>query len=390
MKVRRLKKEERLESAMISAFCFHRRGEGLESKREQIENDPTDAWGAFTEDGILAGRMVDNHYQFYIDGTPVKAGGIGGVATLPEYRNTGAIREIFRALLPTVYREGEVLSTLYPFNHAFYRKQGYDTVTYRNVYELEPAFLEHYKTDCKAIAWRPGDNAEEYLSVYQAFIRDFNLPAVRDEACMREHIAVEEIFQERKFTYLFQKEERSLAYLIFEDVKSEPQATLRVEEVAWVNPEGFEAILAFLGRFDADYGKISLSLPYGIDLYRILRTRRAYDVGKETEISYMVRAVNVQKLLEVIRKPADCDFTVSVQDDIIQENNATFRVTAAAVIRVGEEADLTLGEPTFAQLAVGANSMEEAMLKPDCKVRNKEEMLKRVFTEKKLFINEHF
>jgi len=314
------------------------------------------------------------------------------VATLPEYRNTGAIREIFRALLPAAYEAGEVISTLYPFNHAFYRKQGYDTVAYRNVYTLDPAFLEPYKTDCKATLWHPGDGVGEYLKVYNEFIKGFNLAMPRNEEIMKKHIAVDSLFKERQFSYLFTKNGKSLAYVIFEDVKSEPEALLRVEETAWVNRDGFEAVLAFLGRFDADYGKISLPLPYGIDLLRIIRTRRAYDIEKSTEISYMVRVINAEKLLTVLKKPADCDFTLKLTDDIILQNNAVFRVTADGVERVTGEVcpDLEIAHTSFAQLATGCIGLDEAMLKPDVQVNGKEELLRRVFTEKKIFINEHF
>lgn len=391
MTVRKLEREERFEGSLISAFCFHVRIDDLEKARERAEAGETETWGAFTEDGTLAARIVNNPYEFCIDGTPVKAGGIGGVSTLPEYRNSGAIRDIFRELLPEAYRNGEVISALYPFNHGFYRKQGYDTVTFRNVYRMEPALLECYKTDCKAIMWKPGDDVKEHLSVYSEFIKNYNLAAPRDEECMKAHISAAP-YKSRQFTYLFRKEGKGVAYMIVQDMQNDPQAILRVEEAAWTCREGFEAILAFLGRFDADYMRVDLPLPRGIDLFRILRTRRAYDVEKITEMNYMVRVINAQKLLEVIKKKPDTDFTVKLQDDIIAENNGIFRVTADKITRLdsAERADIEISEPSFAQLAVGAISLDEAMLKPDVKVNGNTDMLENVFKEKKIFINEHF
>ena len=112
MKVRKIQGSERFDASLISAYCFHNRVDDPERERERIEARTVEDWGAFDEDGTLAARIINNKYQFYIDGKPVCAGGIGAVSTLPEYRNQGAIREIFRELLAESYRNAEVISTL--------------------------------------------------------------------------------------------------------------------------------------------------------------------------------------------------------------------------------------------------------------------------------------
>ncbi len=40
----------------------------------------------------------------------IPVGGIGAVSTLPEYRDRGAIREIFVKLLKDAYKNGDVSS----------------------------------------------------------------------------------------------------------------------------------------------------------------------------------------------------------------------------------------------------------------------------------------
>ena len=108
-------------------FCFHHRVEDIDAKREKMEADTREAWGAFDDDEnkTLMAHIINYHYDFLVDGVPVKTGGIGAVSTLPEYRESGAVRAIFNELLPQAYSNGEVLSSLYPFNHKFYRKFGY-------------------------------------------------------------------------------------------------------------------------------------------------------------------------------------------------------------------------------------------------------------------------
>ena len=389
MKIRKIEGSERFDAYLISAFCFHDRIDDVENERERIEGERLEDWGAFTDDNVLAARIVDRRFKFFIDGVPVCTGGIGAVSTLPEYRDKGAIREIFKALLPESYRNGEVISALVPFNQTFYRKQGYEVVTFQSNYELKPAILSEYKFDGTVTRWNPGAPVDDYLKIYNEFAANYNLAMLRDEKSMTEHMKVEKLYQERKFSYIFSRNGENISYITFTDIKNDPAAILHVEESAWVNRDGFQAILAFLGRFEADYGNIQLPLPYGIDLLRVIRSPRAYEIHKTCRHDFMVRVINAKKLLEVIKKPVDCDFVIKVNDELIPENNGVWRVTSDSVTEA-EEPDLIVSERAFAQMAVGCINLDEAMLRPDVEINANEEMLRRVFIEKKIFVGEHF
>ena len=392
MKVRKIDGRERFDAYLISTYCFHNRIDDVEREREHIEGETIEDWGAFTDDGTLAARIVNNKFEFYIDGQQVCAGGIGAVSTLPEYREKGAIRDIFKELLPESYRAGEVISALFPFNHAFYRKQGYEVVTFQSNYELKPAILAGYKFDGRVTRWNPGEPVDEYLKIYHKFAKSYNLAMLRDEKSMLEHMKVEKLYQERKFSYIFSKNGENIAYIIFTDIKNDPAAILHVEESAWINRDGFYAILAFLGRFEADYGNIELPLPYGIDLLRVIRSPRAYEIHKTCRHDFMVRVINAKRLLEIIKKPIDCDFTIKVSDELIPENNGVWCVRADSV-SIAEDVpvpDLVVSERALAQMAVGCINLDEVMLRPDTLINAKEEMLRRVFVEKKIFVGEYF
>ena len=389
MKIRKIDGSERFDAYLISAFCFHDRIDDVENERERIEGERLEDWGAFTDDNVLAARIMDHRFKFFIDGVPVCTGGIGAVSTLPEYRDKGAIREIFKALLPESYRNGEVISALVPFNQTFYRKQGYEVVTFQSNYELKPAILSEYKFDGTVTRWNPGEPVDDYLKIYNEFAANYNLAMLRDEKSMTEHMKVDKLYQERKFSYIFSRNGENISYITFTDIKNDPAAILHVEESAWVNRDGFQAILAFLGRFEADYGNIQLPLPYGIDLLRVIRSPRAYEIHKTCRHDFMVRVINAKKLLEVIKKPVDCDFVIKVNDELIPENNGVWRVTSDSVTEA-EEPDLIVSERAFAQMAVGCINLDEAMLRPDVEINANEEMLRRVFIEKKIFVGEHF
>ena len=61
----------------------------------------------------------------------ISCGGVAGVATLTEYRQTGAATAFIEALLPEMASRGHVISSLYAFKESYYRKFGYETCGWR-------------------------------------------------------------------------------------------------------------------------------------------------------------------------------------------------------------------------------------------------------------------
>lgn len=390
MEIRKLKKEERFEAGRISMIAFHDRLDDIDEKREECEKETVEDWGAFTPEGVMMARIVNNRFTSYFDGHEIENGGIGAVSTLPEYRDKGAVKEIFSKLLPDAYANGEIISTLFPFNHAFYRKVGYEVVCQQNTYEFEPAVLKEYRFSGKTQLWNPGDSVKEYTKLYNQFAAHYNLTAKRDDSMMLDKHVKGEYYKDRKFCYLLSDEKGPISYLIFKDVRREAMSVLQVEDIAWKERQGFLAILGFLSRFTADYGKIQLFLPAGVELLTIIHSPLSYHIQKTTRQEYMVRIINAQKLLELMIKPKDISFVIQVTDEIISENNGIWLVQGDVVKQVDTAPDIIVSERALAQMVVGGVDLEEALLKNDVELRSNEETLKKVFVRKKLFIAEHF
>jgi predicted acetyltransferase len=298
---------------------------------------------------------------------------------------------MFKRILKDDQRNGKVISALFPFKHEFYRKAGYEVVTFMNEYTFTPSVLSDYRFDGEVCKWSNGDPVEDFLKVYQTFASRYNMALMRDEDCMQYHLKTDKPYIDRKFSYLFKQKGKPIAYLIFTDIRHDPAAILKVEECAWTGRDGFYAILGFLARFEADYGEIKLPLPKGIDLLRVIRSTQSYDINKHTCQHFMVRVINARKLLEQVVKPADCDLKIRVIDDIIEENNRTYRVKADQVAECkAKKADLELNVRALGQMAIGAVNFDEAMLRRDVTLFSNEEMLRSVFAEKNIWCGEHF
>ena len=390
MEVRRLKPEEHFEANLISTVAFHMKMEDPEKNRKESLESQDEDWGAFSDDGKVMARIINNHYKTRLDGQVISNGGIGAVSTLPEYRNTGAVRAIFEKLIPEAYRNGEIISTLYPFSHAFYRKFGYETVRWRDHYEFAPAVLSGYRFSGDAELWNPGDPVSEYTTLYNRFADSFNLAMVRDDKMMLDLIKGE-YYKDRKFCYLLRENGKTVAYLIFQDVRNDPAAILTVKDIAWDGRAGFYAILGFLARFTADYGTIRMVLPSCLELLSVIQTPRAYDIQQTATQSYMIRAMNVKRLLEIIKKPDDSQFVIRVEGDAqIPENNGTWKVSGNSVEGTDETPDLTVSIQAFGQMAAGAVSLAEAMYRPDVTVSGNEAVLEKVIVRKPILVEDHF
>jgi predicted acetyltransferase len=389
MEIRLLSGEERFQARLIATVAFHMRMEDPEKAREESVQETCQHWGAFHEDGTLTAAMINHQFISRLDGTPVRNGGIGGVSTLPEYRMEGGIREIFLKLLPHAYADGEVISTLYPFSHSFYRKFGYETVCWKNVYEFAPAVLKGYAFHGKAKLWKQGDPVNEWTELYNRFASSFNLAISRDDERMEKHLKGE-YYKDRKFCYLLYEDGRPIAYLIFQDIRHDPQAILEVKDLAWDGTKGFQAILGFLARFSADYGTIRLFLPRDVELMSLIRSPLAYDIQKTTEQNYMVRVVNAVKALEAIRKPEGCSFVIRVSDELIPENSGVWQVSGDGVCPSDLEPDLSVSEKALGQLVTGAVSLSEALYRDDTVVMKNQETLEQIFVRKPILVEDHF
>ena len=391
MEVRKLKPEERFEAELISHVAFHMRMEDPEKVRENSRLQRTEDWGAFADDGKMMAHMMNHHFESMLDGQTVCNGGIGGVSALPEYRNSGAIRSIFAKLIPDAYRNGEVISTLYPFNHAFYRKFGYETVCWRNNYEFAPSVLSGYRFEGTAELWKPGDPVSEYTALYNRFASGFNLAIHRDDKRMLEEHLKGEYYRDRKFGYLLREGGAPIAYLIFQDIRHDSGAILSVKDLAWDGREGFTALLGFLSRFTADYGMIRMFLPACLQLYSFIQSPQAYDMKQDVTQGYMIRPVNVKRMLEIIQKPQDSRFVIRVENDpYIDENNGTWAVSARRAEVTDAKPDLTVSIQAFGQLAAGCVSLTEASYRRDVTIFGNEKVLRKVFVRKPILVEDDF
>ena len=128
-----------------------------------------------------------------------------------------------------------------------------------------------------------------------------------------------------------------------------------------------------------------------LELFSFIRCPQAYDISQTVSQAYMVRAVNVQRLLEIIRKPENSRFIIRVEGDpFIEENNGTWEVCGKSAVRTDLAPDLTVSVQAFGQMAAGCASLSEAVYRPDVTVTGNPDVLEKVFVRKPVLVQDHF
>ena len=104
MIVRKTRSEESIRVNELFAIAFEQpmeKGPATEEERGLCH------WAAFEENaGEMMSTLTVTDFSVGFDGHLCKMGGIGGVATLPQYRRRRGIRGCFQAALPDMYGAG--------------------------------------------------------------------------------------------------------------------------------------------------------------------------------------------------------------------------------------------------------------------------------------------
>jgi|GEM_PF-1089790 len=128
MDIRRLEKKDIPAAKKLWTDAF---GDSEAFVRFYFENKFTleGSLGAF--DGpMLAGDLTLQDMGVRIRGSLLRTGFLAGCATREDYRNRGVMRELLKVQMEKMNSAGYTLCHLHPFLHSFYRKFGWETVSY--------------------------------------------------------------------------------------------------------------------------------------------------------------------------------------------------------------------------------------------------------------------
>ncbi|MDR1598480.1 MAG: GNAT family N-acetyltransferase [Oscillospiraceae bacterium] len=395
--IRRLRGDERVGLDKIGTIAYNGRHDYSKETPDDEPRWPIEwHWGAFDDKGRIESGMAAIPYRMRYDGHTVGMLGVGGVCTLPERRRGGNVYAMIQRVLEIEYDNGTEFSNLTPFSHAFYRRMGYELCNCRNELTAPLESFRRYKEAGSLTQHFPGDPVDALEQIQSAYIADLNHATPRGQ--------VHPALGWQRFTNS-DPYKTGISLYVWRDHTGAPRSYIKIDRetqppYAWIIKE-----LAFADT-DALYGSLSLlssltgktvrwQAPTFIPFTDIIPDN--WEIELKLIPRDMTRVVNVQRVLELTRRPeGGGSYSVEVIDQQLPGNNGVFRVEyddgGVSVKRAAVAPDLTASIQAFSQLATGFRSLDDALLtrRGDLRLHGNHGILGKVFTPRRSHVTEEF
>lgn len=378
----------------LDAICFNQSSDLVikDSVAEYLNN----AFGLF-EAGQLRSAMISHGYQMYYDGAAVPVAGIGSVATYPEHRRKGHVRDLFAVLFPRMREQGQAFSMLFPFSYPYYRSFGYELAYCKNQYTFPLAQLKPDNEDgsLKLVVPSAGciKELDEIKTLYRDFAAPCNLALDRSDADWKRMVPTEP-HNSQEYCYLYRDAAgEAQAYFLYKAVRKTPfNIDMHVQDLAWRGARGLKNLLARLALFHPLAVTATLCLPSGFNLEHHIPD--PYTMERRILPSCMIKVVDVQFALRATRFSGSGSLVMKVKDDTLDWNNGNFLIQWSGggtdASPTTRSPDLSLDVRTLAQLLVGYIGGAELMDHGLAESELSREQLAATFPRKALYQNDHF
>lgn len=395
MIVRRTRPEEAKRVNELFAIAF-------ETPLSNCPADPANPkvrhWAAFADDGEMMSTLTVNDYQIRFDGRSCRMGGVGGVATLPQFRRRGGIRACFESALPDLYGDGYEFSYLYPFSTAYYRKFGYECCVQKLSWQVDLSLLHVAKVDGTLRLAGPDNGLTEAIhSLDSLWEARYNMMVLHNDEDYG-WITKTDPAVKQEYTYVwFAPDGTPKAYTTFRTVSEADGRNLSCSRFCFADREGFAGLMGLFKSMASDHRFVKFQTPCEQSLQYLL-PEWSLGAAKWSILANagMVRVVNVEQVLKKACYIGSGKYTLRIRDEIIAENNGGFTLEfrdgqAIAVRRTSEEPDIDLTIGTFSALIAGVCDFSGAAeWMNGLEIRNPDAAFAQLFYRKPMMIVDYF
>lgn len=277
----------------------------------------------FDGDDLLA-ACVHHPLSMRVRGEWRDVGGVSAVASPPEHRRRGLVRDLLAAALREYRDRGWRYSALWPFDHGFYRRLGWGTAARYAKLDCDPDALA-FAGDARSGRFRRAD-ADDWAAldrVHRATYEGFDLALDRTEAWWRNRVF--ETWTGDPYVYALERDGETVGYLVYA-VEGDDGGRLRVDDLGYVDADAYRNLLRFCYDHDSQVSSVRLWRP---DSTRLLdRVDDPTAVECRVKAGAMFRLVDVARGLEALARPGRVgEFALAVSDPVADWNDGTFRVT---------------------------------------------------------------
>lgn len=409
MIVRKIRPQELKRTMELFAIVFgfpNDSNKSAEEVFEEVSKNPrsrdekfwSERWAAFEDDGqTMMSYFAALPYMVQFDGKEYKMAGIGGVASLPQYRRRGGIRGCFEAALPSMYQDGVAFSYLYPFSTAYYRKFGYEMGCEKMQYHVRLSSMERFETSGSIHLLEPGKLLpEEIRQIYRTWQENYNMMVINEDFEYA-WVGRSNPVKDQEFTYVYRSGTGiPMGYMTVKTVHEPDGRNLNCTRFCFTCGEGLKGLFQVLLALGSNHEYVTLTLPTDVDMSLFFPE---WSSGASARKLYagMVRVVNVETVLKGARYIGSGKVSISISDGQIKENNGVFEVAfqdgrAVSVQKVcgNGDVDMDMGINEFSHLIIGNGDVRSMEFMEHVIVHKNKEALGQVFYRKPNMIMEDF
>lgn len=395
MIVRKTRPEEYRRVNELFSICFE---QPYRNCPIDPEHDADTHWAAYDDSGDMMSTFTISDYAVRFDGNVCKMGGVGGVATLPQYRRRGGIRACFEAALPDLYARGYAFSYLYPFSTGYYRKFGFESCVQKYEWEVSLSLLSpprmggHFR-----LAEPHCPMAEEIQTLDRLWETQFNM-MVQHSGDDYKWAKNSDPALQQTFTYVwFDGQNVPKGYTTFRLANEATGRNLVCSRFCFADRDGFNGLMQLFKSLSADHAYVKFQTP-ALPSLQYLLPEWSLGAAKWNLLHNggMVRVVNVRHVLENARYLGSGQLVLEILDPQIPENSGRFRLVfadgaALSADPTDEEPDAVLSISTFSALICGVCDFSEARHTfAGLEIRKESPCFRQIFYRKPLMITDYF
>ena len=324
-------------------------------------------WAAFEGDQMTS-TLSETAFQVRFDGSVCKMGGMGGAASLPQYRRMGGIRGCFEHSLADQYEKGYDFSYLYPFSTAYYRRYGYERCIQHLLVTVDLGLLRVTDTGGHfEMVEQQTPQTEAIRAVDRVLEERFNMMVIHDDAFYDWTRKVQPA-RDLNFSYVYYAKDGSpRAYTTFHMENQPDGRNLQCSRFFFTDAEGFMGLMQIFKSLSSDHRFVKFTLPYGQGLeYLMPEWSMGAAYWTVNNNAGMVRVINVKNVLMKAAYHGSGEMTMALEDPQIPENAGTWTVTfrdgkVLSAEKTEKAPDLSLTMPVFSALISGAVDLHQAI-----------------------------
>ncbi len=315
MEIKVLNEADYLESMKLSMYAFQYKiaEDEVQARKEKLKKHHiTGIWDGES----LAAKLHIIPLKVLIGGVPWEMGGVAGVATYPEYRRRGYVKQLLIEALKNMKDSGQIVSLLHPFDIGFYRQFGWELFSENKKIVILKENLRMLGTvDGTVKRYTKDTHHPDIEKVYQTYSLKFDGMLMRDNEWWTDMV-----YHDAQIAVYYDASSEAQGYILYQT----KDKVMDVQEIVAVNQEARLGLWNFICQHDSMVEKVHIlmsiheSFPYFID---------KPNVHMELYPYFMARLVDV---LECLKKypftDSDKSIFLHVEDHYAHWNAGTYMI----------------------------------------------------------------